>query len=145
MANVIKLGGNEIDSPDFLANFAQIIAAMAESPIIVHGGGKEIAAWQAKLGIEARFIEGMRVTDHAALAVAKALNADALQFVTNVPGVKIDGALALRLTPFEIETYIASGQIHGGMVPKVRSATDAIAAGVRRVVICDLDGLKNGE
>ena len=44
MANVIKLGGNEIDSPEFLAGFAQIIAAMAEPPIIVHGGGKEIAA-----------------------------------------------------------------------------------------------------
>jgi acetylglutamate kinase len=241
MANVIKLGGNEIDSPDFLAGFARIVAAMQELPIIVHGGGKEIAALQTRLGIEARFIEGLRVTDdaslaivemvlggsinkrlvrtfnlagaqaiglsgadvnllraeplkvtggdlgyvghitrvntaalqmflaqqmlpviapigfgfdghayninadHAALAVANALYADALQFVTNVPGVQIDGAVALRLTPSEIEAHIASGQISGGMVPKVRSATDAIAAGVRRVVICDLDGLKNGK
>src|SRR5262249_54311731 len=61
----------EIDSPDFLAGFAGIIAAMLEPPIVVHGGGKEIAALQAKLGIEARFIEGLRVTDDASLAIVE--------------------------------------------------------------------------
>ena len=79
-----------------------------------------------------------------ALAIAKALNADSLLFVTNVPGVRIDGAVVSRLTPDEAEAYIASSQISGGMVPKVRSAIEAIAAGVQRVVICDLDGFKHG-
>lgn len=82
--------------------------------------------------------------DHAALAIAKAMDADALLFVTNVPGVKLDGNVIPQLSAREIEAHIASGQISGGMIPKVRAATDAVAAGVRSVVICDLDGVKNG-
>ena len=68
---VIKLGGNEIDSPEFLTEFARIVAAQAEPPVVVHGGGKEIAALQARLGIEARFIDGLRVTDAASLQVVE--------------------------------------------------------------------------
>ena len=82
--------------------------------------------------------------DHAALAIARETAADALVFVTNVPGVKLDGAVVPHLAPAELEAHIASGQISGGMVPKVRSAVDAVAAGVRSVVICDLDGLRRG-
>jgi acetylglutamate kinase len=40
-------------------------------PVIVHGGGKTIAAYQEKLGLEARFIEGLRVTDEASMEVAE--------------------------------------------------------------------------
>ncbi|MBI1800886.1 MAG: acetylglutamate kinase, partial [Chloroflexi bacterium] len=38
---------------------------------------------------------------------------------------------------------IQSGQISGGMVPKVQSAIEALKAGVRQVTICDLHGLKS--
>ena len=83
--------------------------------------------------------------DHVALAIAKALNADALLFVTNVPGVKIDGVVVSKLTPDEAEAHIASSQISGGMVPKVRSAIEAIAAGVQSVIICDLAGFRQSK
>jgi acetylglutamate kinase len=45
------------------------------------------------------------------------------------------------LTPQEVEALIASGVVSGGMVPKVRSALAALARGVSRVRICDLEGL----
>ena len=32
-------------------------------PIIVHGGGKEISRWVSKVGMEPRFVNGLRVTD----------------------------------------------------------------------------------
>jgi acetylglutamate kinase len=81
--------------------------------------------------------------DHAALAVATALDANELIFVSNVPGVMIDGEVVLRLTPSQIEQHIASGVITGGMVPKVRSAVEALR-GVPAVRITDLNGLRSG-
>jgi len=81
--------------------------------------------------------------DHAALAVAAALEADELIFVSNVPGVLVDGAVVPHLTPDEVETLIRSEVISGGMVPKARSATEALER-VRAVRITDLDGLRSG-
>ncbi len=68
---VLKVGGNEIDDPDFLKGFAWTVVAMGESPVVVHGGGKEIADLQVRLGLTPRFVEGLRVTDEASLAVAE--------------------------------------------------------------------------
>ena len=81
--------------------------------------------------------------DHAALAVATALGADELIFVSNVPGVLIDGGVVARLMPADVEAHIASGAIAGGMVPKVRSAVDALS-GVGAVRITNLAGLQSG-
>ena len=82
--------------------------------------------------------------DQVAAALAVALGASRLVFVSNVPGVLIDGALAPQLTVADIERHIASGQISGGMVPKVRSAVEAVEAGVPAAVITNLDGLRQG-
>ena len=64
--------------------------------------------------------------------------------VSNVPGVHIDSALAPQLSIANVEAHIASGQISGGMVPKVRSAIEAVQAGVPATVITNLDGLRFG-
>ena len=93
--------------------------------------------------------------DHAAAALACALGAGELVFVSNVPGVLGEcvtaggaagatdeaGACIPALTPAEVEDMVASGAIHGGMVPKVRSALHALEAGVPQVRITDLAGL----
>jgi acetylglutamate kinase len=90
--------------------------------------------------------------DHAAAALACALGAGELVFVSNVPGVLDEcmktaseadsaGECIPALTPPEVEEMIASGAIHGGMVPKVRSALQALEAGVPQVRITDLGGL----
>ena len=40
-------------------------------PIIVHGGGKEITRWVDRIGLETRFVNGLRVTDKETMEVAE--------------------------------------------------------------------------
>jgi len=236
---VLKVGGNEIDDANFLTGFARAVAAMQETPVIVHGGGKEIADLQLKFGLTPHFVEGLRVTDDTSLAIAEmvlsgrvnkrivatlllagvdaiglsgidrgivrvekmqhpagdlgrvgkvtsvrgevlhdfaarkivpvvspislgddgaynvnadsvacaiaaALNADAVVFVTNVAGVLRDDRVIPSLTAREAETLIKSQVIRGGMIPKVRAALDAIAGGAKAARITNLDGLTRG-
>jgi acetylglutamate kinase len=82
--------------------------------------------------------------DQVAAAVAAAVGASRLIFVSNVPGVLLHGAVAAELTIDQAEAHIASSQINGGMVPKVRSAIEAVLAGVPAAVITNLDGLRVG-
>ena len=41
------------------------------NPVVVHGGGPEITAWQEKMGIESTFVDGLRVTDEKSIEVVK--------------------------------------------------------------------------
>jgi acetylglutamate kinase len=82
--------------------------------------------------------------DHVAMAIAGAMAAEALVFVSNVPGVLADGELIERITATQIEALIARGVIAGGMVPKARSALEAVAGGVAAVCITNIDGLVQG-
>lgn len=79
--------------------------------------------------------------DTAAGAVAAALGADQLIVVTDVPGIlrTVDGEKQLmpRASAADIETMIESGDIYGGMIPKVRAAISGLAGGVSEVVIAD--------
>ena len=237
---VIKIGGNELDDPAFVDQIGQAIAALPESPILVHGGGKEIRELQKRLGVEPQYIDGLRVTDaeslsivkmvlagrinkqlvaslllagvdafgmsgvdrssikaeklqhpggdlgqvgrivdvrievfrrlledgvtpvlspicygpdgsifnvnadHVAQAVARAMQADTLVFVSNVPGVLQDGQLLPHLTSPEVEQLIEAKVIVDGMIPKVRSALEAVNGGVAAVKITNLAGLQAG-
>jgi acetylglutamate kinase len=236
---VLKVGGNEIDDANFLHGFAQAIAGMRDAPVIVHGGGKEIADLQQKFGLTPHFVDGLRVTDEASLAIAgmvlsgsvnkrivaalmhagveaiglsgvdrglvrvekmyhpagdlgrvgrvvsvkaeilrdmvaqkvvpvispislgedgiynvnadsvacalaSALNADAVVFVTNVAGVMANEQVLPSLTAQQAGTLIKSQVIRGGMVPKVRAALDAVQGGARAARITNLEGLASG-
>lgn len=79
--------------------------------------------------------------DHVATGLARAIDASALYFLTNVAGVLVDGHVVDRLSAVDAETLIGNGTIRDGMVPKVRSALDAVAAGVPEARITDLAGL----
>ena len=79
--------------------------------------------------------------DEAAGAIAAALKADRLDFVSNVPGVLAGGELLPALTTVAAEALIADGTVTGGMIPKVRTALDALGRGVPRVRIVNLAGL----
>ena len=233
---VLKVGGNELDDPAFVASFAQTVAAMRPCPVLVHGGGKEIGIMQRALGGEPRFVGGLRVTDEAALqaaemvlcgtvstrlvaaliaagadaqglsgvdrglvrverlqhpegdlgrvgmpvavraevltsllnqdvipvvapvslgndgtynvnadeiagAIASAIGAAEVVFVTNAPGVMVHGSLAPQLNAAQIEQLIANGTIHSGMIPKVRAALTSLQAGVQAARITNLAGL----
>lgn len=72
--DVVKVGGHELDDPDFVAGLAQALAARRAAGrdiVVVHGGGRAIADLQAKLGLTVRVVDGLRVTDDAALDVAE--------------------------------------------------------------------------
>lgn len=236
---VVKVGGNELDDEGFVGRFiAALVRLRDPRPVLVHGGGKEIAALQKQLGLQPAFVEGLRVTDadslrvaemvlsgtvnkrlvarfvgagaravglsgvdlglirvdrmvhpsgdlgfvglvrqvdctgleallatgmlpvispislgfdghtynvnadHAALGVARGLRAAALLLVTNVAGVRAGEAVLDRLDAAGAEALIADGTINGGMVPKVRSALEAVAAGVPEARILDISGLE---
>jgi acetylglutamate kinase len=68
---LLKIGGNEMDSPGFLPALAEAVARLREPVLIVHGGGKEITGLQARLGIRPRVVDGLRVTDAESLEVAQ--------------------------------------------------------------------------
>lgn len=79
--------------------------------------------------------------DDAASAVALALQAERLTFVSNVPGVLANGRILPHLTPDQTEMLIHDGVITDGMVPKVRAALSTIAQGVQQTQIVNLAGL----
>lgn len=87
--------------------------------------------------------------DEAALALAVALKADDLLFISDIPGIMKEGTVALSLNKKEAEQWITEGTIAGGMIPKVQSSLTALAQGVGTIVIGDykkkgdLEGLLN--
>jgi acetylglutamate kinase len=81
--------------------------------------------------------------DEVACAVALALRADLLDFVSNVPGVMENGRLFSHLTPAQCSSLREREIIVGGMIPKVQAALDAVAQGVAQARIVDMDGLLN--
>lgn len=79
--------------------------------------------------------------DTAAAALAKALNANKLVYLTDVPGLLCDRddpeSIMSTLQVGEVNDLIARGVIDGGMLPKVGSAVDALNAGVQKVHMVD--------
>lgn len=92
----------------------------------------------ASLGVDADGQAFNVNADEVAAAVAEALGADKLVYLTNVPGILDDrGDLIEQLTAERAADLSASGAIGEGMIPKLASALDAIKGGVPRVTILD--------
>jgi acetylglutamate kinase len=244
---VIKFGGHAMGDDEAMARFASDVTLMKQCnvhPVVVHGGGPQIAQMLKRLGVESEFVDGLRVTDRetvdvvemvlsgsinkrivqaingqggkavglsgkdsnllvcekltrttrdpesniekaldlgyvgapvevnpallrtfiasdfipviapvgagragetfnvnadtAAGAIAGALKAERLLLLTDVEGVKDrDGDVVTDLTQEQCARLIGEGVIRGGMIPKVRTALDAVAAGVGATVILD--------
>ena len=79
--------------------------------------------------------------DEAATAIAVAINADQLDFISNVPGVLANDSLIPKLTSKQTNKLITDGTIFGGMIPKVRAALNAVEQGVIQARIVNLNGL----
>jgi len=84
--------------------------------------------------------------DHVAGAIAKAVGAARVVFLTNVEGVLVGSPAAVvpTLTPAQTQALIDDGTIFGGMIPKVQTALGALAGGVQQAVITNLKGLQAG-
>ena len=76
--------------------------------------------------------------DLVAGKLAQVLEAEKLMLLTNAPGLLgRDGDLLTGLSVAEVDALIADGTIHGGMLPKIRCALDAVHGGVRTAHIVD--------
>jgi acetylglutamate kinase len=234
---VVKLGGNELDRPEWVASCAQTLAA-AGPVVVVHGGGRAVTELSRRLALPVEKRDGLRVTtaevaeavemvlagpinrlvvaamrqagldavglsgidgglltatqlpgglgfvgeitrvraslldsmllagltpviapvspddaggmiplnvnaDQAAAAIAGALRADELLFVSDVAGVIVDGVAQPALATAEIESLIARGIATDGMAAKLRAAGRALTAGSKAVRIGDLNMLSD--
>ena len=75
--------------------------------------------------------------DTMAGAIASALKAEKLILLTDTEGVKIHNSLATTLGSSEIHKYIESGDISGGMIPKVECCLEAVRSQVSKAHIID--------
>lgn len=79
--------------------------------------------------------------DHAALAIASALNADKLISITDVPGLLADPknpcSIIKHINLADAKAIMQSGTVGGGMLPKLQTCIDALEAGVASVQIID--------
>ena len=95
----------------------------------------------APIGLDENFQSYNINADDAACAVAKAVGAEKLAFLTDIEGLYRDfndkSSFISRLSATEAQELIDSGMIGGGMLPKLGNCTDAIRNGVNRVHILD--------
>jgi acetylglutamate kinase len=71
---VIKYGGAAMTDPALKEEFARdvvLLKYVGMNPVVVHGGGPDITRYMERLGMEVKFVEGLRVSDEATVEVAK--------------------------------------------------------------------------
>ena len=71
---VVKYGGSAMVDEELKRSVIQdvtLLKLVGFKPIIVHGGGKEISRWVGKVGMEPKFINGLRVTDKETMEIAE--------------------------------------------------------------------------
>jgi acetylglutamate kinase len=94
---VVKYGGHAMGDPEAAQDFAEdivLLKAVGIDPIVVHGGGPQIGAMLKKLGVESRFVDGLRVTDKATAEVAEmvlsgAINKEIVGWISQAGGKAI--------------------------------------------------------
>ena len=93
------------------------------------------------VGMDAEYNSYNINADDAACAIARAVNAEKLAFLTDIEGVYRDyndkSSLISELSTDEARELLAGGTIGGGMLPKLNNCIDAIEHGVSRVHILD--------
>jgi acetylglutamate kinase len=105
---VVKYGGHAMGDPEAARQFAEdvvLLKAVGINPVVVHGGGPQIGAMLGKLGVESKFIDGLRVTDKATAEVAEmvlsgAINKELVGWIAGAGGKALgisgkDGGLVI--------------------------------------------------
>ncbi len=126
---VVKYGGSAMSNEELQKNVIKdvtLLKLVGFKPIIVHGGGKEISRWVGKVGKEAQFINGLRVTDEETMEIAEmVLNKVNKSLVTMVEelGVKAVGISGKDGRLLNVEKKYSDGQDIGfvGDVKKVNA------------------------
>ena len=113
---VVKYGGSAMIDEELKKNVIKdvvLLKLVGFKPIIVHGGGKEISRWVGKVGMEARFVNGLRVTDAATMEIAEMVLAKVNQeLVTLVQslGVKAVGVSGKDGGLLHVEKKLPGGE-----------------------------------
>lgn len=113
---VVKYGGSAMSNVELQKNVIKDVALLklvGFKPIIVHGGGKEISRWVGKVGKEAKFMNGLRVTDDETMEIAEmVLNKVNKSLVTMVEelGVKAVGISGKDGGLLQVDKKYAGGQ-----------------------------------
>lgn len=104
---VVKIGGASLENLELRRGFAEdviLLSWVGIKVVVVHGGGKQISHMLDRLGLQPTFVDGLRVTDDAALEVVEmvlggSLNQELVRLVNNLGGSAVgltgkDGRLA---------------------------------------------------
>ena len=93
---VVKYGGSAMSNEELQKNVIKdvtLLKLVGFKPIIVHGGGKAISSWVNKVGKEAKFVNGLRVTDEETMEIAEmVLNRVNKNLVSMVEGLGVSAA-----------------------------------------------------
>ena len=113
---VVKYGGSAMVDEELKKKVIQdvvLLKLVGFKPIIVHGGGKEISRWVGKVGMEPKFINGLRVTDKATMEIAEMVlnkvNKSLVQLVNEL-GVKAVGISGKDGLLLQCEKKLSGGQ-----------------------------------
>jgi len=141
---VVKYGGNAMTSPELkqaVMTDIVLLSLVGVNIVLVHGGGPEITALSSRLGLETKFIDGMRYTDKATVEVAQMV----LCGKTNkdlVCSIEMSGGRALGLSGLDggmIKAKKLEGKADYGYVGEIvkvdpTPVSDALASGYIPVI-----------
>lgn len=113
---VVKFGGSAMENDELKERFASDIVLMryvGMNPVIVHGGGPQVTRYMERLSMEVSFVDGHRVTDAAAMEVAKMVLVGKVnkEIVSLVNG---HGTLAVGLSGEDGNLLMARKRFHAG-------------------------------
>ena len=113
---VVKYGGSAMVDESLKRRVIEDVTLLklcGFKPIIVHGGGKEISKWVGKVGKEAQFINGLRVTDEETMEIAEMVlgrvNKSLVQLVESL-GVRAIGISGKDGNLLKVEKKLSDGQ-----------------------------------
>ncbi len=113
---VVKYGGSAMSDDNLKKNVIKdvtLLKLVGFKPIVVHGGGKDISKWVEKVGKEARFVNGLRVTDEETMEIAEMVlskvNKSLVAMVQEL-GVKAVGVSGKDGGLLEVEKKYADGE-----------------------------------
>ena len=137
---VIKYGGAAMTDPGLTEEFARdvvLLKYVGMNPVVVHGGGPDITRYMERLGMEVRFVEGLRVSDAATVEVAKMVlvgkqNKDIVLRINRhgQPAVGLCGDDGLLFT---VRKQLAAGETDIGFVGQI----ERVDAGVLLHIAAD--------
>ena len=130
---VVKLGGKSIETPSGRKQLAERLAALRSAGhrlVIVHGGGAQVTSALAHAGIEARFVNGLRVTDEKTLEIAEPVFAQIGKLLAHA--LSVAGAPAISLSGRD--ALITQGVVKDAQLGRVGTVTTVDAETLRHLV-----------